>query len=203
MAGMESWAAFSARALEIDIGTGLLDELKNAGISSFGKMAFICAANPNSGDDTPLVEAVEALIGRRPDANDMLPLRRLWYESHAIAISDMKSRLERTAGDAPRQMPLAERMQRLKRQKETLTGLQIDQTLEPAHAVVDKVQSMLEENCLHYLYHLTNVYPVNRRHLRRNPSLLSLLTPVGTSRLVGKPKNCLATLVASSSLGEP
>lgn len=151
MAGMESWAAFSARALEIDIGTGLLDELKNAGISSFGKMAFICAANPNSGDDTPLVEAVEALIGRRPDANDMLPLRRLWYESHAIAISDMKSRLERTAGDAPRQMPLAERMQRLKRQKETLTGLQIDQTLEPAHAVVDKVQSMLEENCLHYL----------------------------------------------------
>ena len=128
---------------------GVLYELKNAGISSFGKTAFICAANPTSGDDTALFDAVEALIGRKPDATEMMPLRRLWYESHAIAISDMKSRLERTAGDAPRQMPSAERMQRLKRQKEALTGLLIDQTLEPAHAVVDKVQSMLEDKCLH------------------------------------------------------
>ena len=128
-----------------------LDELKDASITSFGKLAFICAANPTSGDDKPLSDAVEQLIGRKPDPAEMMPLRRLWYESHAIAISDMKSRLERTAGDAPRQMPLAERMQRLKRQKDTLTGLQIDQTLEPAHGVVDKVQSMLEENCLHYL----------------------------------------------------
>ena len=57
---------------------------------------------------------------------NMIPLRMLWFESHAIAISDMKARVERTSSDTPRQMPLAERMSRLKRQKEELKGLQID-----------------------------------------------------------------------------
>ena len=115
------------------------------------KLAFICAANPASGDDTPLRTAVETLLGSAVDEQHMIPLRRLWFESHAIAISDMKARLERTATDTPRQMPLAERMSRLKRQKEELKGLQIDAALEPSHSLVDKAQAMVEENCVHYL----------------------------------------------------
>ena len=54
MAGLESWPAFQARALEIQMTSEFLDALKLVGIDSFGKLAFICAANPASGDDTPL-----------------------------------------------------------------------------------------------------------------------------------------------------
>ena len=128
-----------------------LEALKLVGIDSFGKLAFICAANPASGDDVPLRNAVETLLGSAVDEAHMIPLRRLWFESHAIAISDMKARLERAATDTPRQMPLAERMSRLKRQKEELKGLQIDAALEPSHSLVDKAQAMVEENCVHYL----------------------------------------------------
>ena len=151
MAGLESWPAFEARALEIQMTSGFLNALKVVGIDSFGKLAFICAANFASGDDTPLRNAVEALLGAAVDESQMIPLRRLWFESHAIAISDMKARLERTSTDTPRQMPLAERMNRLKRQKEELKGLQIDAALEPSHSLVDKAQAMVEENCIHYL----------------------------------------------------
>ena len=151
MAGLESWPAFQARALEIQMANECLEALKLVGIDSFGKLAFICAANPASGDDAPLRNAVEALLGSAVDEAHMIPLRRLWFESHAIAISDMKARLEHTATDTPRQMPLAERMSRLKRQKEELKGLQIDAALEPSHSLVDKAQAMVEENCVHYL----------------------------------------------------
>ena len=90
-------------------------------------------------------------MGSAVHESQMIPLRRLWFESHAIAISDMKARLERTAADTPRQMPLAERMSRLKRQKEELKGLQIDAALEPSHSLVDKAQAMVEESRIHYL----------------------------------------------------
>ena len=124
MAGLESWPAFQARALEIQMTSDFLDALKVVGIDSFGKLAFICAANPASGDDAPLRNAVETLLGSAVDEPQMIPLRRLWFERHAIASSDMKARLERTASDTPRQMPLAERMSRLKRQKDELKSLQ-------------------------------------------------------------------------------
>ena len=93
MAGLESWPALQARALEIQMTNEFLEALKLVGIDSFGKLAFICAANPASGDDTPLRNAVETLLGSAVDESQMIPLRRLWFEGHAIAISDMKARL--------------------------------------------------------------------------------------------------------------
>ena len=107
MAGLESWPAFQPRALEIQMTNEFLEALTLVGIDSFGKLAFNCAANPASGDDTPLRNAVETLLGSAVDVDEsqMIPLRRLRFESHAIAISDMKARLERTAADTPRQMP--------------------------------------------------------------------------------------------------
>ena len=87
MAGLESWPAFQARAPGIQMANEFLEALKLVGIDSFGKLAFICAANPASGDDAPLRTAVETLLGSAVDEAHMIPLRRLWFESHAIAIS--------------------------------------------------------------------------------------------------------------------
>ena len=55
------------------------------------------------------------------------------------------------SSDPPKQVPLAERMLRLKRQHDELKGVIIDSHSEPAHSLIDKIQSMLEENCLSYL----------------------------------------------------
>ena len=77
MAGLESWPAFQARALEIQMPSDFLDALKMVGIDSFGKLAFICASNPSSGDDAPLRNAVETLIGQPVDDTKHDPLENV------------------------------------------------------------------------------------------------------------------------------
>ena len=47
-------------------------------------------------------------------ADDAMPLatsavRRLWFESHTLTVSELRSKLERTEGDGPRKAPQAER----------------------------------------------------------------------------------------------
>ena len=72
MSGLESKASFKERALEIGATEVFLQSLVKAGIDCFGKLAFVCSANPHSGDDTPLKTAVTALcwyraLSRRDD----------------------------------------------------------------------------------------------------------------------------------------
>ncbi len=42
-------------------------------------------------------------------------------------------------------------MLRLKRQRDELKGVIIDSQSEPAHAFIDKIQSMVEDNCLSFI----------------------------------------------------
>lgn len=147
----ESKAVFKSRALEVGIEEADLDLLEAGNVSTFGQFAFVCPFAPGSTDESPLVDALSAILGTAPPPAKMIAFRRLYYESHAIAVSEMKSKLERTAADTPKQMPLAERVLRLKRQREELKGVIFDASSEPSHALVDKVQTMLEEGVLTYL----------------------------------------------------
>lgn len=147
----ESTAVFEARALEIGVSQDDLDKLKEKGVATFGQYAFICPFAPGSTDEKLLTDALTDILQKAVEAAEMIAFRRLYYESHAVATSDMKTRLERTATDTPRQMPLAERMLRLKRQREELKGIVFDATTEPSHGLVDKVQAMQEEGILSHL----------------------------------------------------
>ncbi|CAE7253319.1 F25B4.6 [Symbiodinium sp. CCMP2592] len=61
---LESEAEFLARAREIGMDDGFVKSLQAAGIKTFGKLAYICAVSPQSGDDTPLIQAVQKLLSR-------------------------------------------------------------------------------------------------------------------------------------------
>ena len=63
----------------------------------------------------------------------------------------MKTRVERSSLDPPREMPLAERMNRLEDQKKRLPSIVFSEHVEPAHCLIDKVQNMLESGYLTYL----------------------------------------------------
>lgn len=151
MSGLESKPSFKARGLEIGTDPGFLDELIGAGIDSFGKLAFICASNPHSGDDTALVAAVTGLLGSAPDGIHLVSLRRLWFEAHAYALADLKSKTEGAPNETVKSMPLPERMSRLEQQKQRLSGVIFDVHHEPSHHLVDKVQAMVEDGVLVYL----------------------------------------------------
>ena len=71
-------------------------------------------------------------------------VRRLWYEAHSHALVDLEARASRTGESSPREMPLAERLTRLKRLRVELKGLELDVHTEPGHALVDRVQAMLD-----------------------------------------------------------
>ena len=151
MAGLESKPSFKERALEIGGTDDFIQRLVNAGIDCFGKLAFICSANPHSGDDAPLKDAVTTLLTAEPSVAEMMVLRRLWFEANAYALADLKAKTERGTTDSVKTMPLPERMARLERQKQKLQGVIFDIHHEPSHHLVDKVQSMVEDGVLQYL----------------------------------------------------
>ena len=147
----ESEATFKERARDIGVAETDIASLAANDIKTFGQFAFVCPSNPASGDETELKKAFEHILGSEPDPTKMVVFRRLYFESHAIAMSELKSRLERSSTDAPKQISLAERMIRLKRQRDDLKGIILDSLLEPAHNLVDKIQSMVEDGAITYL----------------------------------------------------
>ena len=146
MSGLESTHAFAERAGQIGMDPGFLQKVMDKSLDAFGKLAFVCSSRPASGDDAPLFKAVKDLIGEEVPPSQTMVLRRLWYEAHSRALVDLEARASRARDTTPRELPLAERMARLKRQRNSLTGLELDVRMEPAHCLVDRVQSMLDNS---------------------------------------------------------
>ena len=111
----------------------------------------MCSCRPNSGDDAPLFQAVEDLIGKDVPQKETMTLRRLWFKAHSHALVDLEARASRTGDTSPRELPLAERMSRLKRQRADLKGIELDVRTEPGHCLVDRVQAMLDSAQVLYL----------------------------------------------------
>ena len=151
MAGLESTAAFAERTTQIGMDASFLKELTDKHLDTFGKLAFVCSCRPNSGDDKPLFEAVKDLIGKDVPQKETTTLRRLWFEAHSHALVDLEARASRTGDTSPRELPLAERMSRLKRQRADLKGIELDVRTEPGHCLVDRAQAMLDSAQVLYL----------------------------------------------------
>ena len=148
---VDSEAAFAARAKKFGIAQNHIDALRAANMGSFGQYAFIVIFNSNSVDDAPLKLAVANIIGSEPTTTMMAHFRRLQFESHAIAISDAKMRIEKTDDMPIRKLPAPERAARHALQVQRLTGLVWTPTLEPSHQLLDRVQQQVEENIVAYV----------------------------------------------------
>eukprot|EP00439_Symbiodinium_sp_Y106_P071164 s5236_g12.t1 len=144
MAGLESVPAFTERAKQIGISEELLKKFVKKNLDTYGKLAFICSSRPSSGDDKALFDSIKELTGSEVPVEQQSIVRRLWYEAHSHALVDLEARASRTGESSPREMPLAERLTRLKRQRVELKGLELDVHTEPGHALVDRVQAMLD-----------------------------------------------------------
>ena len=90
MVSLESKAAWESRARAIGVPDGFISELKDSGLDTFGQWAFCCASDPSSSDDTPVKEAVQALIGREVTPQEMIYCRKLFFEGKTYAVSICK-----------------------------------------------------------------------------------------------------------------
>ena len=149
MSSMESVPSFRARAADIGMSSELIDRLVAAGLDTFGKLAYVCSVSPTAGDDAPLRDALgRMLAGGDPlTPQDMIFMRRLWFESYTLTVTELQNKMQKSPSDTPKSIPLAERLVRIEEQRDRLKGLVYDQFLEPAHSLTDKVQAMVGRWC--------------------------------------------------------
>ena len=147
---VDSEASFKSRVLELGISQAHYDALAARNVKTFAGFAFVSAYQPNSQDEKPFVDALTDILGAGP--GDLLPVfRRLFYESHTLAIQDLRTRLESRDNQEPRKLAMPERMDRLGRLKAALPGITLDAQMEPSHALVDRVVAMAEEQSVYYI----------------------------------------------------
>jgi hypothetical protein len=151
MSVIESEATFVARALTFGIPVAYVDQLKASRLASFGAFAFLVPYGGTSTDDGPLKAALEGIFGGAIDVPNMSKFRRLQFESHALLLSDARSKIERTETSEPRKVPAPERAERLRLQAAKLTGVNISGSIEPSFALLDLVQQVVEENTMTYI----------------------------------------------------
>ena len=72
-------------------------------------------------------------MGREPTNAEKIGLRRLFFESAALAVHEFKQRSERDEAAEPSKMPVAERNARLEDQKKRLQGIHFSPETEPSH----------------------------------------------------------------------
>ena len=143
--GLDSEASFASRAKEVGMSDLLLQAFQTANLKTYGSLAFVCPYKPDQTDEGPLFDAIEALIGRAPTAGEKIPIRRLFFEAHTLALADLKMRFEKDDSSEPPQIPLAERMARLEQQRARLPGVHFSSETEPSHKLVDMVFQMCQD----------------------------------------------------------
>ena len=145
---LESEAAFQSRALEVGISSADLTTLKTGGINSYSRYAFCCAYQLGNGNEDVLFDYLETILGSKPTGADASNYRRLFFESHALALKDLQSRLDRSDASELKILPLAEKVQRLEALKKKFPGIMLSTSMEPSHELIDRVVHQYEENCI-------------------------------------------------------
>lgn len=148
---LDSTVAFAQRAQQCGLPQESINKMREDGIATFAQYAFCCTYQPGGMDESSLFSRLKKALGSEVPSKDEANFRRLFFESHALALSDLKTRLERTEHSEAKVLPLAEKVDRVNRLKQKLSGLIITPALEPSHALIDKAVQQFEENNLRYL----------------------------------------------------
>ena len=90
MTALDSEALFEERAKSFGVTDAVYQLLKAANYSTFGRLAFCSSYQVGSNDEKPLMDALEAALGREVTAAEAPALRRLCYEASTMVMSDLK-----------------------------------------------------------------------------------------------------------------
>ena len=150
---LDSTAAFEDRAKAFGVESWLLDKLREQHLNTFGSFAFSVARNPQVQNDKPFVDFMQALAETELEPNQMAVLRRLFFESHTLALADVRMRVESSPDPtaASRRLPAAERLARQEAQQKRLGGVIFNPDTIPSNHLVDTFVEMLEQNTLQYV----------------------------------------------------
>ena len=148
---LESEAAFSDRLSKIGISQNVKASLLRQGFTTFGSLAFAISTTPAQMTDAAFETWVQKV---RPDPLEPFQtacIRRLVFESHALALSDMQRKVDPVSeglGLGHKKLPIAERQARQREQELRLNGLVLSPETLPSHALVDTCVNMVDTQVL-------------------------------------------------------
>ena len=154
MAGMlESEAYFTGRLAALKL-TDFAPKFAAKDWTTVNAFAFSNSYVPGRADESVLAEKVFKVILGGLDHAKEHAVRRLFYESHLMATSEVQRRMTNPEeeGKAPRKLPIEERGQRWKDIVAEMPLHELRGELEPSYALTDKYVAMEEQNELRYLH---------------------------------------------------
>ena len=149
---LESEAAFKERAGQIGVEEKYIEKFVEKRFAAFGKYAFAVVYSPHHTDETPLRRFLADLLEEEPSLDQLACMRRLFFESHTMALTDARQRVEASPDPsvATRKLATAERVARQKEQETRLLGLVFTPETTPANHLVDLFVEMCETGVLAY-----------------------------------------------------
>ena len=126
--------------------------LVHGGIDTMATLAFSSSHQAGSVDDAALIQVlVDAMHPTVPSGSDKACLRRLFFESTTIMMSEMRNKVERVDEALPRRVPQPERAARYDNQAARLIGMNLVGELECAHSLLGDTAQQREDGVLKYL----------------------------------------------------
>eukprot|EP00435_Cladocopium_sp_Y103_P049944 s2858_g15.t1 len=150
---LESEAAFKERATQIGVDEKYIQKFVDKRFASFGKYGFAVVYSPHHADDAPLRQFLLDLLEEEPTLDQLSCMRRLFFESHAMSLTDARQRVEAAPepGTAVKKLATAERVARQKEQEVRLGGLVFTPETTPSNHLVDLFVEMIEIGILSYV----------------------------------------------------
>lgn len=148
---LDSAVEFERRAKALGVDDIVIQTLKAENVDTYGKFAFSVAYAPGAADETPLLQMITRVAGDPPPPAQAAAMRRLFWESHTLALADLKQRSEHGSDSVSKKLPASERKARSDAQRGRLTGLTWGPDAEPSHQLVDRFVAMYEENIISYV----------------------------------------------------
>ena len=148
---LDSEAQFEARALEIGLTQPVVDAVKAAGVTTLSRLAFSVgqpgqAIVPNDVDNF-----LQGALGRPATLAESAGVRRLAFEAQTFLVASLRQVVEQRDDGVPKKIGAAERESRMRTMRAELTGLDIQDELEPSHSLLEKVCQIHETNNLRYI----------------------------------------------------
>ena len=145
---LDSKAVFEARLVSAGMEAGFIRLLLAAGIDTIANMAYCSSSQPGTGDEVSFIKFLCKAFALQEDEITtalLAMMRRVWYESHAIALAEVRSKVDRTEDAQPKRLAMPERAARMADQQRRLSGVSISGSLEPSFAILDYVNQMKED----------------------------------------------------------
>jgi hypothetical protein len=150
---LDSVPAFTDRAEQIGVERWIIDKLVEKKFATFGRLAFAFPYSPQTADDTAFKRFLADALGDEIGDDQLSTLRRLFFESHTMALTDVRLRSEASPdpSQASRRLPTAERVARQREQQKRLGGLIFEPSTIPANHLVDLYVDMVDTGVLTYV----------------------------------------------------